>query len=391
MTTEQLLDYLIKWFRKFCVVNEDAYYILAFWVMHTYVARELKVTPRLLLASIMENAGKTTILEHLKRLCRGGDLLMDGTPAAIARAYDTGGNITLLLDEGDKIFDGRPSDVSQLLLRIINNGYRTESATRMISRREGPDWETHDQDIYGPLALAANFENGLHLKNDVLSRFLRIDCVPTEPNAEYDAEKHGDSVRKVVRHLTKWASTVSEEIAGSHVTLPPDCRIRMKEKWRSLMRIAKLAGPEYEEKCYQLVLKDLERKQYEAEHRTRALSKPLQLIRDLQMVWEEDDTPDFLPTSDLLTRLNILANSEKDSRRYPKVDPENPGISSQQLGRLINGAIPDARSSRYKQQRGFWRSDFETSWEQYSSVYAHTTTRHDSSSVDTNTEKLSEK
>ena len=65
-----LLDDVRAWFERFiCVVDAAIYDILTLWCAHTYLARELYTTPRLLITSPVFESGKTTLLEHLQHLC----------------------------------------------------------------------------------------------------------------------------------------------------------------------------------------------------------------------------------------------------------------------------------------------------------------------------------
>ena len=65
-----LLDDLVTWWVRFIPVTDpDDLYLLALWTVHTHLVVELYTTPRLLIDSVMEGSGKSTVMDHLNRLC----------------------------------------------------------------------------------------------------------------------------------------------------------------------------------------------------------------------------------------------------------------------------------------------------------------------------------
>jgi hypothetical protein len=83
-----LLDDLVAWFARFiAVTNPDDLPLLALWAVHTHLVVELYTTPRLLIDSIMEGSGKSTVVDHLNPVvCAPGagrhHLLAGTDPAA---------------------------------------------------------------------------------------------------------------------------------------------------------------------------------------------------------------------------------------------------------------------------------------------------------------------
>lgn len=126
-----LLDDLTAWFGRFiAVTNPDDLYLLALWSVHTYLPKELWTTPRLLIDSIMPSSGKTTVLDHLHRLCRSSVQAASLTsPALIPRLLEAKPR-TILLDEVDRnLRPDRPG--VEDLIGILNSGYRS-GATRPV-------------------------------------------------------------------------------------------------------------------------------------------------------------------------------------------------------------------------------------------------------------------
>jgi hypothetical protein len=61
----RLFEDLTDWWNRFiAVTNQDDLYLLTLWTVHTHLVKELYSTPRLLVDSIMEGSGKTTVLDR---------------------------------------------------------------------------------------------------------------------------------------------------------------------------------------------------------------------------------------------------------------------------------------------------------------------------------------
>ncbi|NKS78260.1 hypothetical protein GS539_21450 [Rhodococcus hoagii] len=59
-----------NWLGRFITpLNESDLDLLTLWAAHTHLVSETYTTPRLILDSPTHGSGKTTVLEHLQRLC----------------------------------------------------------------------------------------------------------------------------------------------------------------------------------------------------------------------------------------------------------------------------------------------------------------------------------
>ena len=71
-----VLDDIVEWHARFIRFTHDGdVFLLTLWIAHTHLSIELYTTPRLRIDSISYGSGKTTVLEHLDRLCRGSQLI----------------------------------------------------------------------------------------------------------------------------------------------------------------------------------------------------------------------------------------------------------------------------------------------------------------------------
>jgi hypothetical protein len=111
---EPPLDDVRDWFARFvCTVAESDLDVLALWAAHSYLCAETYTTPRLVLDSPVPESGKTTVLDHFKRLCRDPIQVASLTsPALLPRLLEQGPR-TVLLDEVDRMLaPGRTASAS---------------------------------------------------------------------------------------------------------------------------------------------------------------------------------------------------------------------------------------------------------------------------------------
>src|SRR5829696_9896718 len=100
---DALLRDVCDWFGTYISTVTDAdLELLALWTTHTHLVVETYTTPPLQLDSPVPGSGKTTCLDHLKRLCvRPVQMASVSSPALLARPLDVGLR-TLLIDEVDR-------------------------------------------------------------------------------------------------------------------------------------------------------------------------------------------------------------------------------------------------------------------------------------------------
>src|SRR5271165_3944637 len=87
----ELLDDIAAWYGRFIrVTDPDDLCILSLWTVHTHLVVELYTTPRLQVDSVIFGSGKTTVLDHLNRLCLNPVQAASlSSPALIPRMLET--------------------------------------------------------------------------------------------------------------------------------------------------------------------------------------------------------------------------------------------------------------------------------------------------------------
>ena len=166
-------------------------WLLALWAAHTRVVQHTGTSPRLIVTSSLPGAGKTTVLEHLQRLCY--QPLMAAHVSSVpllSRTVADGG--TLLIDEAEKHI-GRSGGHTTDLLAIINSGYKSSGSHSVLAPTADGAWERHDMPTYSPVAMAGNSPE---LPDDTRSRCVEILLMP-DVHDEADRDGLGGARRRL--------------------------------------------------------------------------------------------------------------------------------------------------------------------------------------------------
>jgi hypothetical protein len=355
-----LLDDVRAWFARFiCVVDDGDLDVLALWTVHTHLATELRTSPRLLITSPIHESGKTTLLEHLERLCRNTvQAAVISSEALLPRMLEQE-LYTVLLDEAHRSLRPDKPGVEDLL-SVINTDYRFGAARPVLMPAGNGEWKVRKMSTFAPVALAGNSPQ---LPDDTVSRTLRVLMYPDVADIaeETDWEFLDDEAKALATRIADWADSVRAMIGQTVVDLPNGCTRRARERWRPLKRIAELAGGRWPIATDDQIRADLA--QEEAERRDGLRHRPpeVTVLDDLYAVWPADDEGPlaFAATSDLV-RLLLRHNPD-----YWGVDsPYGKQLTAHRFGRLLSAAAK-ATSKRPggRGPRGFLHSQLETAWD----------------------------
>jgi hypothetical protein len=352
-----LLNTITAWFAKYVyVVNPDDYDKLALWAVHTWLCHETYTSPRLLLDSPVPGSGKTTVLEHLDRLCwKPVRMASAGTPALIARLLNVETR-TILLDEADRTLDPKNDGVGDLLA-VLNSGYKV-GATRPVLEPGGKDkgWQVLEMPTYAPVAIAGNTPK---LPDDTKSRCIVIRLLPDRNGhiEESDWELIEPQAKELHERIAEQVELVRDQIRTDRPTLPPGCKNRDKERWNPLKRVAALAGAEWSSRVDRIIVVDMEQVKQERESGAGMMKPAVVLVQDLQTLFGE--TYAFLATSYLV-------------RELVRLNPEHWGSGNQQtgrdltpqgFGRMLSTSYGITSTRQGDSPRGYLRAQFVKAWE----------------------------
>lgn len=296
----QILDEIERHFGRYICTTDDAdLSILTLWAASTWVATELYTSPRLLIDSIIPGSGKTTVLDHLHRLCcRSVQAASISSPALLPRILEHGIR-TILIDEVDRSLSPNKPGVEDLL-GILNSGYRRGATRPVLVPSKGGEWKVNEMPTFAPVAMAGNSPR---LPDDTRSRSIRILLMPDLHGVVEDSdwELIEDDVLALQDRLVAWAELIRPTLASQVVDVPEHCKGRNKEKWKPLKRIAAAAGGHWPEVADELIRRDLAQQDAENEAGLKAQPPGMAMMHDLAKVWPNGET--FVSTEILVTKL----------------------------------------------------------------------------------------
>jgi len=323
---DPVLDDVRAWLERFVTVVEDTDLdLLTLWAAHTHLVMETHTTPRLILDSPVPGSGKTTVLEHLERLCHHPiQMAALSSPALLTRMLDNGMR-TILIDEADRSLSPDKPDVAELLA-VLNSGYK-RGGTRpvLIPTRDG--WAAAEMPTYSPVVMAGN---GPRLPDDTKSRSIRVLLMPDIDGTadESDWEVIDAPARALGERLANWAEDVRDSVRTNRPPLPEGIRGRARERWGPLKRVAVTAGDHWPDLVDVLAVQDLARIQSEREEGIVFQRPHVSLLAHVHRVWADET---FIPTMELIDRLvqahpDVWGESSKSGKR----------LTAQGLGRMLS-------------------------------------------------------
>lgn len=321
-----LLDEVRAWLaRHITVMKPTDLDVLTVWAAHTHLSRRLYSTPRLQVDSPVPESGKTTVLEHLERLCfRPVIASTISSPALLPRMLAVEPR-TLLLDEVDRSLDPKKDGVGELLA-ILNSGYKVgASRPTLVPVKEG-GWEPKELPTFAPVVMAGNQPN---LPDDTRTRIIRVLLLPDWSGRaeESDWETKETEAATLGARLARWATHVEDEVRP-RPEMPAGCTSRFREKWQPLARVAQAAGPRWLEVMMQCAADDVAEVHADREAGLAAEKPGVLLLRHLMTCWPTG--AEFWRTTDLVETL-ILEHPEVwgDSSPYGRA------LTAQRLGRML--------------------------------------------------------
>lgn len=335
--------------------------LLVLWAAHTHLAEATYTSPRLLLDSPLPGSGKTTVLEHLERLCINAvSMASISSDAMLPRLIDSKGIATILIDEADRSL--RPDKQNaQELIAILNSGYKRGSTRPTLVPTKDGGWEARELPTFSPVAMAGNSPN---LADDTMSRTIRVLLLPdVHGDVEETAwEVIDETTRALGSELADWAAAVRDHVATNRGgTLPHGVRGRRGECWRPLLRVAAAAGGRWPEVVADLILRDQEELALAREDGATRVAPHVQLVQDIAAIWPmggDGEPAQLFPTTEILTAL-IRHRPDTWSRRSSL----GTDLTAKRLGHMltksfkIHSTRPGGRGPR-----GYTPYSFERVW-----------------------------
>lgn len=340
------LDSVRAWFARFVRTMDDHDLdLLALWAAHTHLTGELYTTPRLVLDSPVPGSGKTTVLEHLQRLClRPIQMASLSSPALMTRMLESGTR-TVLIDEADRSLSPDKPNVEELLA-ILNSGYKRGATRPVLVPAKGGGWDVSEMPTYAPVVMAGNSPD---LPEDTRSRTIRVLLLPDLDGTveSSDWEEIEEQACELGDQLNLWAEGVRDQVRTERPPLPEGCVGRTKERWGPLKRVAVAAGGRWPAIADQLIVRDLEAAEQDRIDGMIVDRPAVVLLRHLREIWGNEP---FLPTGYLIDRL-----INNHAEMWGPLSSFGKALTPQRFGRMLASSYK-VHSGKLDGKRGYFRA-----------------------------------
>ncbi|WP_404375118.1 DUF3631 domain-containing protein [Kytococcus sedentarius] len=353
--TGAVLDDVRDWLARYVItMREDDLDLLTLWAAHTHLVEVTYTTPRLVLDSPVPGSGKTTVLEHLQRLClhplQAASL---SSPSLLTRMLAAGMR-TILIDEADRSLSPDKEGVGELLA-VLNSGYKRGASRPVLVPAKGGEWEPREMPTYSPVAMAGNNPN---LPEDTRSRCVRVLLMPdTRGEAEEsDWELIEPEAQVLGQRLATWAGCVRDSVRVERPPLPEGVKGRARERWSPLKRVAAAAGGRWPQVVDELAEHDVAQVEADREDGMVTQRPHVALLGHLFELWPEGEP--FWSTSEITA---ALAYEHPDM--WGEGSPFGKPLTAQRFGRMLATAygINSGRMERTG-PRGYSRASMERAW-----------------------------
>lgn len=324
----------------------------ALWAAHCHLLPGLAMTPRLALLSAEPGSGKTRALEILAGLVPRPLHAFSASMAYLLRRIAAeDGPPTVLLDEADAVFGGRPTPETEALRAALNSGYRRGAiAGRCVI--VGKRVETEELPCFAPVALAGlgSLPHTIRSRSILILMRRRRADEAVQPYRPRDDEPALHAIRD---RLAAWAEPLVERAAAMRPDLPAGVVDRAADLWEPLIVTAALAGGDWPQRARRAAVLFV---------KAAAETPPslgLRLLADIRHAFDESRR-DAMPTGELVSAL--LADPEG-----PWGDLRGKPLTARALATLLEPYA--VRSVQLweggKNVRGFRRADFADAWARY--------------------------
>lgn len=351
---ERVLDDVRGWFARFvCVMDDRDLDLLTLWAAHTHLCIETYSTPRLVLDSPMHGSGKTTVLEHLSRLCLSPIQAASlSSPALLTRMLNAGMR-TILIDEVDRSLDPKKPGVEDLIA-VLNSGYKRGATRPVLVPGKGGNWEVSEMSTFSPVAMAGNSPA---LPDDTKSRCIRVLLLPDLDGVveSSDWEEIEEDAQALGVRLADAAEEVREQVRTDRPSLPEGTVGRIKERWYPIKRVASAAGERWANIADELIIRDIAATQMDKEDGIANVPPAVSLIRDVYAVWPE--AMSFMPTLDLVGKL-----IRQNPQMWGAESHFGKDLTVQRLGRMLVNGFKIHSQRQGDSPRGYHRSTLTPAW-----------------------------
>jgi len=330
------------------VMSEAQSAAASLWVAHTWVYERFQHTPRLSILSAEKQSGKSTLMDLLDGLCRNSKKADQITAAVLPRLVESGGPLTLLIDEADTHVPG-----NEPLRGILNSGFEA-SGRKIISARTGPngEWKPQEFVTFCAVGLAGI---GL-LPPTIADRSVPIALrrkLPSESVTKLRMHRAG--VQQLGEALAAWAEA-TDLSRHSEPDMPDGLSDRQEDISVPLLAIADHAGGAWPQRARSALLE-----LFTAEANREATgSGGVTLLGDIRAIFEAEKA-DWMSSSAICGKLG-----EMEDRPWPEYS-RGQCITPVRLASDLKPYRIAPGNFRHRDivKKGYARFIFKDAWERY--------------------------
>ena len=299
----RLIDDLMAFIRRYCVVTDHERLIIAVWIVHTYCIgpEEPFHTPYLNITSPVPGSGKSLLLRLLKVLAKDAQLAASISGAAMKRMIDEEQPV-LLIDELDAFLGGN-KERTETVRGILNSGFELDG---QFIDCEGPQ---HTRRSYKTFCAKAFAGLGKYaLEDSTHSR-----CIPVamkrkrrdEIVEKFRERKGRAQAEPLVERLHAIATRIMPELEKDEdPDLSESLEGREQDVFEHLVKIADVAGDHGAMLREAAVISMSDTSRSDNDHK-------LLLLRDIRQVYPMicPDGESLMPTNPLLDKLYLIPES----------------------------------------------------------------------------------
>jgi Protein of unknown function (DUF3631)/Domain of unknown function (DUF3854)/Family of unknown function (DUF6011) len=358
MQGDELLQTVRDWLAAYiCTMRESDLDLLTLWAVHTHLVVECYTTPWLQIDSPVPESGKTTVIEHLKRLClRSVQAATLSSPSLLTRMLNAEQR-TILIDEADRSLNQDKEGIADLLA-VINSGYKRGATRPVLVPGERGQWEVAEMPTFAAVAMVGNNPN---LPDDTRSRIIRVLLLPDLDGSVRDSDWEDiepDAI-ELHDHIAAWADHVREQVKSNKPVMPDVIKGRFREKWAPLKRVAEAAGGRWADAVDAMALHDRQEHDMNKEDGLITDKPAVVLLKHIHEVWNAQDAS-FLASAHLIDLLVL---------KHPNIwGPESSygkRLTPARLGRMLaQGYKIHSKQIERGGHRGYVLADFTRAWRQ---------------------------
>jgi len=340
-----LLDELTAIFNRFLVLPDGAAETEALWILHTHCFDTAYFTPYLNINSPEPECGKTTNLDLLGHLTAKPLLSSNITAPAVFRTVETH-QPTLLIDEADTFLA-----LKDELRGVLNSGNRKTTAFTVRLERVGDGWEPRRFSTWCPKAFSLIGRLPLTLEGRsivvTMQRKTRAEQVE-----EFNPQKMASELETLQRKCARWARDNLGALTGAEPPIPDELHNRIRDKWKTLLAIAEVAGGDWPERTRKAALS------LSVEDKESSIGN--QLLADIKTVFDEKQE-NKLPSATITWKL-----SQMNHRPWVAYKNGCP-ITQHQIAKLLSryGIKSKQLWIDEKKTRGYERAAFTDAFTRY--------------------------